>query len=130
MVVDTSALVAYLLAEPERARLLGAMQEAPTLATSAVALVEASMVLLGRRGEDGARELDALLDGLGIVVAPATRATAVLARNAFDRYGKGRHPAALNFGDCFSYALAKERGEPLLFVGNDFSRTDVAVAPY
>lgn len=130
MVVDTSALVAYLLGEPERARRLRAMREAPTLALSAVALVEASMVLLSRRAADGVRELDVLVDGLGIAVAPVTRTTALLARNAFDEYGKGRHRAALNFGDCFSYALAIERGEPLLFVGNDFAHTTVDAAPY
>ena len=97
---------------------------------SAGSLLEASIVALSRAGDDGVRRLDATLAGLGVDVVSVTAAQVFLARAAFTRYGEGRHRAALNFGDCFSYALAKERGEPLLFVGNDFSQTDVPAAPY
>jgi ribonuclease VapC len=130
MVVDTSALIAVLQSEHGAERLARALHRAPVLRISAVAMVEASIVLLPRLGEAGVLRLDALLKELAIEVVPVTRATAELARDAFRRYGKGRHPAALNFGDCFSFALAMERGETLLFVGDDFSRTDVPPAAY
>lgn len=130
MVIDTSALVAYALNEPTRARLLVAIRRAPRPCMSAVALVELSMVLIGRKGERATAEVDALLNDLGIEIVAVTRQTAELARTAFARFGKSRHPAALNFGDCFSYALAAERSEPLLFVGDDFARTTIEAAPY
>lgn len=88
------------------------------------------MVMQGRLGERGERELDLLIGRLRVEIVPVTHAQAELARSGFRRFGKGRHPAGLNFGDCFSYALARALGEPLLFVGNDFSQTDVQVAPY
>jgi len=88
------------------------------------------MVMQGRLGERGERELDLLVGRLRVEIVPVTLAQAELARSAFRRFGKGRHPAGLNFGDCFSYALARALGQPLLFVGKDFSQTDVQVAPY
>lgn len=130
MVADTSALVAVLLREPTADRLAGALDHAPMIRCSAVSLVEAAMVMQGRLGERGERELDLLVARLRVEIVPVTVEQAEVARSAFRRFGKGRHPAGLNFGDCFSYALARALGEPLLFVGNDFSRTDVQVAPY
>lgn len=130
MVVDTSALVAYILREPPAARLVAAIRRAPVVSLSAAGLVECTMVLVGRQGPDGSEVLDDLIERLGIEVVPVTVRHAQLARAAFLTYGKGRHPAALNFGDCFSYALARERGEPLLFVGGDFARTDITAAAY
>jgi ribonuclease VapC len=88
------------------------------------------MVEEARRGSAGALKLDALIRDLRVIGLPFTAEHAALAREAFRRFGKGRHPAALNFGDCMSYALAKERREPLLFKGRDFSRTDIQVAAY
>lgn len=130
MVVDTSALIAVLLREPVADRLSAALDEASILRCSAVSLVEAAMVMQGRLGERGEQELDLLAGRLRLEIVPVSVAQAELARSAFRRFGKGRHPAGLNFGDCFSYALARALGEPLLFVGNDFSQTDVAAARY
>ena len=130
MVIDTSALVAILQDEPERAALADAVLTARRCRLSAATLVESGIVMQGRHGNDGARRLDALLSQIRVEVVPLTAAHAALARGAFRRYGKGRHPAALNYGDCFSYALAAALDAPLLFVGADFEQTDVAVAPY
>ncbi len=130
MVADTSALIAILLGEATADRLTAALEAAPLLRCSAVSLVEASMVMQGRLGERGERELDLLVGRLRVEIVPVTIEQAELARSAFRRFGKGRHPAGLNFGDCFSYALARALAEPLLFVGNDFSQTDVQVAAY
>jgi ribonuclease VapC len=90
--------------------------------------LEASIVLLSQRGEEAALSLDAWIESAGIFVAPFTPSQARLARHAYARYGKGRHPASLNFGDCASYALAIDRGDALLFQGDDFSKTDVRTA--
>jgi ribonuclease VapC len=97
---------------------------------SAANLVEIGIVMQVRRGDEGARDLDLLLAKLKIDIAAVTAGQAVIARKAFRHYGRGRHPANLNFGDCFAYALAKEKSAPLLFKGDDFGRTDVIVAPY
>jgi ribonuclease VapC len=129
LVLDPSALIAYLKAEPEATRLQDAMLAASALSLSAASLVEAGMVAEKLRG-GGAIDLDTMLLELQVKIIPFTEEHAGLARSAFRRFGKGRHPAGLNFGDCFSYALARALGEPLLFVGNDFSQTDVLVAPY
>jgi ribonuclease VapC len=129
LVLDPSALIAYLKAEPEAPRLQQAMIAASALSLSAASLVEAGMVAEKLRG-GGSLDLDVLLVQLHVSIVPFTEAQAELARAAFRRFGKGRHPAGLNFGDCFSYALARALGQPLLFVGNDFSQTDVQVAPY
>lgn len=129
LVLDPSALIAYLKAEPEATRLRDAMLAASALSLSAASLVEAGMVAEKLRG-GGAIDLDTMLAELHVKIIPFTEEHAELARSAFRRFGKGRHPAGLNFGDCFSYALARALGEPLLCVGNDFSQTDVQVAPY
>ena len=128
LVVDSSALVAILLAEPEADRLMSTLLAAPLRRMSAATLVESGIVMQGRRGDDGAHELDVLIAQLDVDVLPLTAAQAALARDAFRRFGKGRHPAALTLGDCFAYALAVALGEPLLFVGQDFGQTDVRVA--
>lgn len=130
MVIDTSSLVAFLLREPAAERLMAALKASPNRKMSAASLVEAGIVMHGKQGDAGERELDALVRRLRVEIVPVTRDHAEYARDAFRRFGKGRHPAALNFGDCFSYALARALDEPLLFVGNDFDRTDVAVASY
>ena len=125
MVLDTSAVMAVLLQEPVAERLVSAMEADRTRLISAASVVESSLVLLGRYGEAGEALLDRLLRGIGAEVVPVGEEQVVLARDAALRFGRGRHPAALNFGDCFSYALSVTRGEPLLFVGDDFSKTDV-----
>jgi ribonuclease VapC len=101
------------------------MEADRTRLISAASVIESSLVLLGRYGEAGEALLDRLLRGIGAEVVPVGEEQVVLARDAALRFGRGRHPAALNFGDCFSYALSVTRGEPLLFVGDDFSKTDV-----
>ena len=128
MVVDSSALIAIIRAEPGWESLEASLLDSTRAVLSAAALVEASIVLYAKRGDDGVDRLDELIASMQIDCAAIDRSTAVVARDAFVRYGKGRHPAALNFGDCFSYALAKTRDEPLLFKGEDFSLTDVRVA--
>ena len=128
MVLDTSALLAVLLDEPERRAFNEAIEAADRRWLSAASFVEASMLLESRRGSLGVAALDVYLAKAGIVVQPVDRAQAEAARDAFRRYGKGRHPAGLNFGDCFAYALARTLAEPLLFKGTDFSQTDVMPA--
>jgi ribonuclease VapC len=125
MVLDTSAIVAMLTGEPVADRLVGAIEADRTRLVSAATVVEASLVLLGRYGEAGDVQLDRLLRAIGAEVVPVGEEQVALARDAALRFGRGRHPAGLNFGDCFSYALAVARGEPLLFVGGDFAKTDV-----
>jgi ribonuclease VapC len=127
MVVDTSALIAIILGEADAARFELAIAESRDPVVSAVAMVEFGMIALSRRGFSPT-EVERQLGDWGLSVLPVTAATARLALVAFTRYGRGRHEAALNFGDCFVYALAKERGEPLLFKGDDFARTDLVPA--
>jgi ribonuclease VapC len=128
MVIDTSALVAILKREEGWERLADALASAPTRRISAATLVEAGIVVHAMYGDHGERELDLLLSRARIETVAFSEEQSELARSAFRRFGKGRHPAALNFGDCLSYALAATLGEPLLFVGNDFARTDVQPA--
>ena len=128
MVIDTSALIAYLEAEPEAGRVAATLTSGAPLRISTATVVEAGIVAEARRGEHGGRELDLLLHRLGVEQVPVSTEQAELARLAWRRYGKGRHGVALNYGDCFSYALASALGEPLLYVGNDFSRTDITAA--
>jgi ribonuclease VapC len=128
MVVDSSAFVAVVLEESREDEFLLKMANAPTLKISAVTLMETSMVLLSRGGQARVDAFDALIRRLRISIVPVDAHQALLARDAFARYGKGRDKAKLNFGDCFSYALAKYLGETLLFQGDDFSQTDVTVA--
>ncbi|HEX6747508.1 MAG TPA: type II toxin-antitoxin system VapC family toxin [Longimicrobium sp.] len=130
MVVDTSALIAVLAAESESRRIETVLLDASRIAMSAATLVEASIVAEAKAQPGGMLDLDRLITELGIEVMPVTREHAELARAAYSQFGKDRHPAGLNFGDCFSYALARALGEPLLFVGSDLSRTDVNVVSY
>lgn len=130
MVIDSSALIAILNREPEARRLVRALTNDPVLLLSAATLVETSIVASARLGDDIIAALDRFLAALAVDVAPFTAQQTVIARRAYQRYGKGRHPAGLNFGDYFVYALAQDRDEPLLFKGNDFTLTDIAAVPY
>ena len=130
MVVDTSALTAILNMEPESARLAAALESDPIRLISAATVVEAGLVIETRYGPAGARELDLLIAKARFSIEAVTPEQAEIAREAWRRYGKGRHSAGLNFGDCFSYALAKMTGEPLLFKGDDFAHTDIAALSY
>jgi ribonuclease VapC len=127
VVLDTSALVAILQAEPEADALLTSLEEADLRLVSAATVVEAGIVLQARFGDHGERELDLFLLRAEVEVVPVSSDHAELARQAFRRFGKARHPAGLNFGDCFSYALAVSLDARLLFTGGDFTRTDVRV---
>lgn len=126
MVVDSSALVAILLAESGYERLRDAMVRAGEVIVPAPVKVEAGMVMASRTGPAGLADLDDLLARAGARVLPFTEAHARAATDAFLRYGKGRHPAGLNFGDCMAYAVAKAEAAPLMFTGDDFAHTDVA----
>jgi ribonuclease VapC len=128
MVIDSSALMAIFLNEPDASIYASAILNDRIRLISAATLAEASIVAIRRRQPDPIAAFDILTTRLRLVVIPVDHEQALLARDGFRRFGKGRHPAGLNFGDCFSYALAKQRGEPLLFKGNDFSQTDVLVA--
>lgn len=126
MVIDTSALTAVLLGEPDRDTLIGLMVEAPRVLISSGTLLEAGIVMEARRGEAAGRELDLFLHRLKVLTVEVDEEQVDVARAAWRRYGKGRHPAGLNYGDLFAYALARVSGEPLLYKGDDFGRTDVA----
>ena len=128
MVVDTSAILAILQDEPEKGLFLDLLTASVDRLVSSANAVELSMVVLSRRGEPGLEIKRDVLERLQIQTAPLMPDHVDLAVDAFRRYGKGRHKAALNLGDCFSYALAKATGEPLLFKGNDFAHTDIARA--
>lgn len=128
IVLDSSAVIAILKREPGAERLREAALAADACGMSAANVLESGMVAFGLRGDAGANELDLLLLELGVEIMPFDAAQAAIARRAFRRFGKGRHPAGLNFGDCFAYALATHLDEPLLFTGEDFSRTDVQAA--
>jgi ribonuclease VapC len=130
MIIDSSAMVAMLLEEPEGHLFDVAILKNSVRQISSASFLEASMILQSRRGADGIRDLDLLIARFRIEIAPFTESQARLARMAFERYGKGRHPAKLNFGDCMAYALARETGEELLFKGTDFAQTDIAAAAY
>ena len=128
MIVDTSALVAIFYGEPEGPEFTRLIHDAPVCRISVASLIELSMVIEGQLGPDAGRQADAYLRRAGVAVEPITIEQGQLARQAFLDFGKGRHPAGLNFGDLFSYALSKATGEPLLFKGADFRRTDVTAA--
>lgn len=129
MVADTSALIAIILAEPERERFTAAIAAAERVLVSVATVVEAKMVLHGRGGKALAKAIDLLLGSGRFEVIGIEPDHAVIAHRAFATYGKGSgHPARLNFGDLFSYALAKARGLPLLYKGEDFVHTDIAAA--
>jgi ribonuclease VapC len=125
MVLDTSALVALLFDEPEADAFRREVEDDPRRFVSAATLLETAVVVEARKGEAAGQELDLLLHKADVVVVPVDAEQISEARRAYRRFGKGRHEAGLNFGDLFSYALARTSGEPLLFKGDDFSRTDV-----
>jgi ribonuclease VapC len=128
MILDSSPLVAILTEEPDADLYIQAISRAPRCRMSAGNFIELSIVIEGQHGHEVSRQCDALFRRIGIVIEPVTVEQAHLARQAFLDFGKGRHPAGLNFGDCFAYALAKNTGEPLLFKGKDFKKTDVVSA--
>ena len=130
MVIDTSAVMAMLAGTPGADRLVAAVGADRTRLVSAATVVESSLLLLGRYGEAGDALLDRLLRSIGAEVVPVDEDQVTIARDAAQRFGRGRHAAALNQGDCFSYALAVARGEPLLFVGDGFAQTDVEVSAW
>ena len=125
MVIDTSAIVAIALDEPDAAEFEQQIADDPVRLISAATLLEVAIVLETRLGEAGGREFDLWLLKIGADIVAVDAEQIEAARRAWRRYGKGRRAAGLNYGDCFSYALAVTRGEPLLFKGDDFARTDV-----
>jgi ribonuclease VapC len=125
MVIDTSAIVAIALNEPDAAELEVRIADDPVRLISAATVLEATIVLETRLGDAGGREFDLWLLKIGAEIVPVDAEQTDAARRAWRRYGKGRHAAALNYGDCFSYALALTRSEPLLFKGGDFTRAGV-----
>ena len=125
MVIDTSAILAILRNEPEAVKLERALVASPVRLVPATCVLEARMVLVSRLGEHALAEIDLWLARIEADIIPVDSDLADLATQAWLTYGKGRHPASLNFADCFSYALAKRADEPLLFIGEDFSRTDI-----
>jgi ribonuclease VapC len=125
MVIDTSAAIAMLLSEDAASDVLTAFEQHADRRMSAATLVECGIVMQNRFGDEGARELDPLLHGAGIRIEPVTEHQADYARDAHRRFGKERHPASLNYGDCFTYALALDLGQPALHTGDDFAHTDI-----
>lgn len=125
MVVDSSAFVAVLLGEPEQAKVAQVLASAAELWTSSFSVLETAIVIGSKKGPQGLMTWDALLQRLAVEVVPFTAAHATVAREAWLRFGKGRHPAQLNIGDCCSYAVARHAGLPLLFKGEDFTKTDI-----
>ena len=128
MVIDTSALLAIVLDEPEREAFLTKMSLDSQVFIAAANYVEAAIVITARRGSAAATQLRAFVDESGIAIVAVDEGLSEAAIDAFRRFGKGRHPAGLNFGDCFAYALASLTGEPLLYKGDDFAKTDIAAA--
>ncbi len=128
MVVDSSALMAIMMKEAERISFLERIAADNVRYLSTVSHLECSMLMYSRKGKLGVAEFDALLKRSGVELVTADADQAIIARQAFIRFGKGNHPAKLNLGDCFAYALARHAGEPLLFKGTDFGKTDVDVA--
>ena len=129
MILDTSAVVALLLNEPEAPEFLAAVKAAESVAIAAPTLLEGEMVLAKILGAEGLVRVDEFVRVLGVEILPFGDRELAVARTAFRSYGKGRSRAGLNFGDCFSYAIAVTRDEPLLFKGKDFAQTDVRTVP-
>jgi ribonuclease VapC len=127
MVIDTSALLAILQGEPERRNFIEAIESADFARLSVASLVETSIVIESRHGAEGLRDLDRFISRAGIELVPVDSEQGQVARSAFSRFGKGRHRAGLNYGDCFSYAAAISLGEPLRCKGADFIHTDVVI---
>ena len=131
MIIDTSALLAILLDEPESEALVRAIVASRSRSVGAATLVEAAAVMRARKGDAGEVALDALLERLSIDTRPLSADAAAVARQAYRRFGKGvGSPGVLDYGDCLAYGTAVAVGEPLLFKGDDFARTDIAAAPY
>ncbi len=128
MIVDTSALLAVLFGEKDAENYARAISEADVCRISAASFVEVSVVVESQTGDAGSRQWDSFFRTAGISIEPVTEEHAYAARQAWSDFGKGRHPAGLNFGDCFSHALAKVSGEPLLFKGQDFRKTGIPPA--
>ncbi len=129
MVIDTSAIIAVLLNEANALGIARAIESCSPRLLPAANFLEASIVIESRKGEAGGRELDLLIYRAAIEIVAVDQDQAETARLAWRRFGKGRHPAGLNYGDCFAYALAKSRRLPLLFQGDDFSQTDITGVP-
>jgi ribonuclease VapC len=128
MILDTSALIAVLFGEPEAERYTRLIHDAERCLISAGNFLELSIVIERQTGPGTASQCDMFFRRAGIIIEPFTVEQAHIARQAFHDFGKGRHPAGLNFGDCFAYALTKITGEPLLFKGKDFKKTDIVAA--
>ncbi len=128
MIVDTSAILAVLFRESDARRYAAALQSASSRRLSVANGLEASIVAESRGGTATGDDLDRFIRRFAIELVPVTAEQLTAARRAWRRFGKGNHPAALNFGDCFAYALAEVTGEPLLFKGGDFAKTDVEAA--
>lgn len=130
MVIDTSAIIAILLEEPEASYLMQAIVLDNIRLISTFSVLEASFVISSRKGEAGLQQLKQFLEFIKAEQKSLTEKQASLATEAWLKFGKGRHPASLNIGDCCTYALSKETNEPLLFKGNDFSQTDLKLVDY
>jgi ribonuclease VapC len=128
MIIDTSAIIAVLFNEDDASVYAELITQSDSPRMSAATFVETAIVVETQTKTSGSRQLDAFLRRADIAIEPVTEEHAHIARQAFIDFGKGRHPAGLNYGDCFSYALAKATGEPLLFKGKDFSKTDLVAA--
>jgi ribonuclease VapC len=128
MVLDSSAVVAILLAEPDATQFASAIEAADIRLISSATWVELGLVLLARKGDPGITDLERFVQDAQVELVSVDEAQARLAVGAFRDFGRGRHPAALNFGDCFAYALSKATGKPLLFKGGDFRQTDIVPA--
>ena len=128
--VDTSVLVAIALDEPDRERLLAVLDATEERLLSTFSLLEAELVLGSRRGKEGPAMLEDLRQVLELQIVPLTESQVVIAKQAWWQFGKGRHPASLNIGDCCTYALARSTGRPLLCKGNDFAQTDLTLVEY
>jgi ribonuclease VapC len=128
MIIDTSAIVAILFGEDDAEIYAEAITQADSCRISAATFVETAIVVEAQTRNNGGRQFDAFIRRAGIAIEPVTEEQAHIARQAFIDFGKGRHPAGLNYGDCFSYALSKAAREPLLFKGKDFAKTDVNAA--
>jgi ribonuclease VapC len=128
MIIDTSAIIAILFGEDDAEIYAEAITRADSCRISAATFVETAVVVEAQTRNNGGRQFDAFIRRAGIAIEPVTEEQAHIARQAFIDFGKGSHPAGLNYGDCFSYALAKAAREPLLFKGKDFAKTDVNAA--
>lgn len=130
MVIDSSAIIAIVEREPEAPQFASAIAESPVRLMSAASLLETAIIVEVRYRDDGTKLLDELLSAMQIQIIPVTVDQVAAARVAYKQYGRENHEARLNFGDCFSYALAKTTDEPLLFKGDDFNQTDLPVISF